>query len=271
MLKLPRQSGSLKKISKSLEHYRMLNDYLITIDIDWAPDSAISETAHYLIENEVKATWFITHASPEIEKLKEYPHLFELGVHPNFKNIRLEADDIKIIMLALNKIVPEAKSIRTHSLVQSTPLIKILREDYNFLYDVSLFLPLTPNIMPHHLFLSENSYICRIPYFWEDDEAMFNPKSNFNFSDKHLSAEGIKIFNFHPIHIALNSCSMRNYYSMKLKFEIPTCKARELDSFKNNTTQGTGTFFRELVNFIRISEGNKGSTISELARRWSKI
>ena len=68
----------LETISKSLEHYRMLNDYLITIDIDWAPDSAISETAHYLIENEVKATWFITHASPEIEKLKEYPHLFEL-------------------------------------------------------------------------------------------------------------------------------------------------------------------------------------------------
>ena len=66
----------------------MLNDFLITVDIDWAPDIAIAATAKYLIENEVKATWFITHASPEVERLKEYPQLFELGVHPNFKNIR---------------------------------------------------------------------------------------------------------------------------------------------------------------------------------------
>ena len=42
----------------------MLNDFLITVDIDWAPDIAIAETAKYLIENEVKATWFVTHASP---------------------------------------------------------------------------------------------------------------------------------------------------------------------------------------------------------------
>ena len=249
----------------------MLNDFLITVDIDWAPDLAIAETAKYLIENEVKATWFVTHASPEVERLKEYPQLFELGVHPNFKNIRLVPDEIKTIMLDLNKIVPEAKSIRTHSLVQSTPLIKTLREDYNLLYDVSLFLPLTPNILPHHLYFSENSSICRIPYFWEDDIEMFNPKGSFSFSDENFTAEGIKIFNFHPIHISLNSCSMTNYYSMKSEFNLPECEGYELDKFKNNTTQGTGNFFKELVTFIKNPENNHGYKICELAEKWSKI
>jgi hypothetical protein len=42
----------------------MVNDYLITLDIDWASDSAISQTINYLIDNEAKATWFITHTSP---------------------------------------------------------------------------------------------------------------------------------------------------------------------------------------------------------------
>lgn len=34
----------------------MLNDYVITIDVDWAPDWAIAEVANILIANNVKAT-----------------------------------------------------------------------------------------------------------------------------------------------------------------------------------------------------------------------
>jgi len=248
----------------------MVNDYLITVDIDWAPDSAISKTINYLIDNEVKATWFITHASPEVERLKEYPHLFELGVHPNFRNVKLESSEINSIMRPLKKIIPEAKSIRTHSLVQSTPLIKALREDHNFLYDVSLFLPLTPYITPHHLFLSEGHSICRIPYFWEDDVEMFNPKGTFNFSKDNFIADGLKIFNFHPIHIELNSCSMENYYSMKSELKTTSRQKLTLKKFKNNSHNGSETFFRGLINFIRSSNGTHGGKISEVAEKWSR-
>ena len=100
---------------------------------------------------------------------------------------------------------------------------------------------------------------------------MFNPKGSFSFSDENFTAEGIKIFNFHPIHISLNSCSMTNYYSMKSEFNIPECEGYELDKFKNNTTQGTGNFFKELVTFIKNRENNHGYKICELAEKWSKI
>jgi len=139
------------------------------------------------------------------------------------------------------------------------------------LYDVSLFLPLTPYIAPHHLYLSENSSVCRIPYFWEDDEEMLIPECSFSFADEKFHVEGIKIFNFHPIHISLNSRSMENYYSMKTKFNISDCMAHDLENFKNNTSQGTGTFFRALIAFIGNSEDNHGCTISELAEKWSGI
>jgi hypothetical protein len=63
-----------------------------------------------------------------------------------------------------------------------------------------------PYITPHHLFISEGHSISRIPYFGEDDIEMLNPKVTFNFSKDNFIADGLKIFNFHPVHIALNFC-----------------------------------------------------------------
>ncbi len=56
----------------------------ITLDVDWAPDFMIDAAAQALVDREVKATWFVTHASPAVERLREHPDLFELGIHPNF-------------------------------------------------------------------------------------------------------------------------------------------------------------------------------------------
>ena len=39
------------------------NDYILTIDLDWAPDWMIEYVANELIRAQVKATWFVTHAS----------------------------------------------------------------------------------------------------------------------------------------------------------------------------------------------------------------
>lgn len=55
----------------------------LTIDIDWVPDWIIEEVASILIDHNVKATWFVTHASPAVDKLQQMPELFELGMHPN--------------------------------------------------------------------------------------------------------------------------------------------------------------------------------------------
>ena len=56
----------------------------LTFDIDWAPDWAIDLTAGILREREVRATWFVTHESPAVDRLREDSELFELGIHPNF-------------------------------------------------------------------------------------------------------------------------------------------------------------------------------------------
>jgi peptidoglycan/xylan/chitin deacetylase (PgdA/CDA1 family) len=60
------------------------NRVCVTLDVDWASDAMIDQTARILLEHEVPATWFITHASAAVDRLRDHPELFELGIHPNF-------------------------------------------------------------------------------------------------------------------------------------------------------------------------------------------
>src|SRR5688572_22770431 len=62
----------------------------LTIDIDWASDEVIADTAALVEEAGVAATWFVTHDTPQIGRLRANP-LFELGIHPNF-NFLLDGD-----------------------------------------------------------------------------------------------------------------------------------------------------------------------------------
>jgi hypothetical protein len=238
----------------------MINEYLITIDTD-----------NFLIENEIKSTWFVTHESPEIRRLLEYPNLFELGIHPNFGEGSTQGKTPRETLINLKKIIPEARSSRTHDLLQSTSLLRMLREEFDILYDVSILLPNTPNIVPHKIFFSKNMGLLRIPYFWEDDTEMYSPDPCFSLSHNKYHTNGIKIFNFHPIHIVLNSFSMDNYFLCKSEIDITKCSLSELQCYIKKSGEGTDTFFRELVHQIKTDGQFSGMTISGLASKWKSL
>src|SRR5215467_8520985 len=96
---------------------------ILTFDIDWAPDFMIDHVAGILVEARVRATWFVTHSSDAIDRLREHPDLFELGIHPNFLPGSSHGSSPQEVLQTCMTIVPEAQSFRTHSLVQSTPLL----------------------------------------------------------------------------------------------------------------------------------------------------
>lgn len=247
-----------------------LNEYIITIDVDWASDPIINKVANYLIENQVKATWFITHDSLEIKRLSRYPDRFELGIHPNFSEGSTQGETPKEIMSHLLSIVPQAKSVRTHKLIQSSELLLMMRE-FNILYDSSVPLPDTPNIIPYELFLSKNKWLLRFPCFWWDDHEMNKPSPCFSLTDSRYHVNGLKNFAFHPIHIALNSSDTKNYYACKSKLDITKCSLSEIQNYSNTSGEGTGTFFKELVQFIKTNLKSSSLTLSELALKWASV
>jgi hypothetical protein len=249
----------------------MMNEYLVSIDIDWASDSIITDVATILIKNKVKATWFVTHDSPQLRKLSEYPELFELGLHPNFEKESTQGRSPEEVLNYLTKIVPGARSVRTHNLLQSMPLLKLMREKFNILHDVSILMPLAPQITPHRLFFDKNYDIIRVPYFWGDNLEMNAPSPNFNFADNRYHVDGIKIYSFHPIHIVLNSNDVNSYNNLKSKTDISKCSVSELDGYINKSGSGSGTFFKEIVEFLKPDQNIQALKISELASKWKSM
>jgi len=146
--------------------------------------------------------------------MKENPKI-ELGIHPNF-NFLVRGDfrygkNIKEVLEYYLSIVPDAVSIRSHDLMQKSELLNILSE-YGLKYDCNLYIPYNSKIINKPFIHWDHSTI-RVPHFWEDDVAcLYNDIWNV---DNYLNYKGVKVFDFHPIHIALNSENMERYTQFK--------------------------------------------------------
>jgi len=77
------------------------------------------------------ATWFVTHDTPLISRLRTNSK-FELGIHPNFDFLiqgePRNGGNAQEVVARLLEIVPEAKSVRSHSMTQSSRLLKCSRQ-----------------------------------------------------------------------------------------------------------------------------------------------
>ena len=227
---------------------------IITLDCDWAPDFVIKEVAEMLSEQNVKATWFVTNDSPILSELMANP-LFELGIHPNFDVDSTQGTTVDDVLKNLKKILPDATTIRTHKLIQSTPIL-LKFQNYGIENDVSLLLFKTPNVEPHYI---KYFKLFRFPYFWEDDVQMYE---DFEWDINSLTkTKGMKIFNFHPIHIYLNSSNMNIYNNLKKKNSFNSIKKQQLENYINKDSKGVKTMFKSLLNHLKNKET---FTISDL-------
>lgn len=181
----------------------------LTIDVDWCCDALLADSIDMVERVDAAATWFITHDTPLLKRLRENPK-FELGLHPNF-NLLLEGDSrngvsVDDVIDRLLTIVPEAVSERSHSIQQSSQLWEILARK-GLTHDCNHFIPEQAGIelKPWRLW----NELIKVPYFWEDDVACLY--------GKHTSAQdlmgggGLKVFDFHPAHVFLNTESLDRY------------------------------------------------------------
>ena len=235
----------------------------ITVDLDWAPDFAIEELINTLIDYQVKATWFITHKSKAVERLYEYPERFELGIHPNFLPGSTQGESPSEILAHLMELVPQARSMRTHSLVQSTHLLQRVMDETPVVNDVSLFLRHCPGLKSHRFYYAEK-YLCRLPYFWEDDLEMEAPAPCWEVEPLLAMGNGLKIFDFHPMYLYLNCVNLAPGYN-KLKnsnARLQDVTKQATDAYRRSGP-GPQTLLRQLCR--RLSDSGGGNLISELA------
>ena len=135
-----------------------------SLDVDWAPEEVIKDSLNLFENYGVKCTVFNTHDSNIINESNR--DFFEIGIHPNFNplldgNNNTNADSI---IKKLLKIYPEAKGIRSHSMTQSSRLLRLFK-DNGLIYDCNQFFPYKWDLHPYKCWTG----LKRIPYNWEDD------------------------------------------------------------------------------------------------------
>ncbi len=228
------------------------NRVVLTFDEDWAPEIALDFTANLLIENHVKSTWFITNDSPVLSKLRKRTDLFELGIHPNFLPGSSHGNSIETVLKYCLDIVPEAISVRSHSLFQSSHIIASIIDTNKIQNDVSLFLPETPFINSV-VYRIGNKQLNRYPYYWEDDYQLMAREPVWDLNHFLSSGSGLKIFNFHPIHVFLNTVDLNNYKRDKDIIYEGNITESEIYKGRNLNQAGPLSFLIQLIKYLKIN------------------
>lgn len=217
-----------------------------TLDIDWASDHVLRFCADLLARHGMRATFFVTHDTPVLDELRANAE-FELGLHPNFNPLLLGdsryGSTYAEVLQYYRRIVPDAVSIRSHSLVQGS---QILGEFVNsgFRFDANLLIPWRSgtrlSVIEHW-----DRRMVRVPYCWEDDTHLtygdpWDP-------DALLAHPGLKVLDFHPIHIYLNTDAMARYEAARPFLQQPS----ELERHVNTARYGVRNYLEDLIQSIQ--------------------
>lgn len=187
----------LLTISKDLKIF-------LTFDLDWCHEAVLEDTIQLLEKFDVKATFFCTDKISSLDLLRGNKR-FELGIHPNFRPL-LDASSnssssASKILDQIMSIIPEAKSVRSHSLISGSNL-SALFFSRGLTHESNLKIPLAAANDCKPFFHSTGIIMC--PFQWGDYSEMGN-SINLDEYKQYLTV------NFHPIHIFLNSDSLDRY------------------------------------------------------------
>lgn len=238
----------------------------LTLDIDWAPDFVIGFCADILAERGIPATFFATHPSPLLEDLKTEP-LFDIGIHPNFLPGTSHGANLAEIMDTMMALVPDAQCMRTHGLYQTSNMFFAIMQGYpQILYDFSLFMPDNHALRPCPFADEGGRSILRIPYQWEDD--LYFPRFAAAPNDDFIfETATYQIFDFHPIHIYLNSPHSAHYNKMKNALGKPLSQSAPGDLAPLiNKEKGAQTWLNHILDCVPKERFVKACDIVEIVK-----
>lgn len=213
----------------------------LSFDIDWAPDEVILDCFELVRKYSVPSTWFVTNESKIFDELYN-SKLVEFGIHPNFNDLlngKSEFKDSREVLQRVLSIIPTARSVRSHSLTQNERLIDQFSES-GLTHVSNCFIPYGSGIdvKPYYVW----DQIVIVPHSWQDNVSL---KMGVDFPQERDLLSGFHVFNFHPIHVFLNTESIDRYESTRHLHQKP----KELIKHRH---EGYGTRNR-LIELLELS------------------
>lgn len=225
----------------------------VTLDVDWAPDAVLQSVVGTLERYGVPATFFATHESETLQGLDR--DQFEIGLHPNFNDA---GGDFRTPLASLVELYPEAMGARSHSLFISSRILEHYI-DLGLSYEANTFLWRHPHLQPVMRFPS----LLSIPFNWSDDK-LLELQLGWRLDEVPLGAPGLRVLNFHPIHVFMNTRHTAHYAEYKPHYQDPEA----LEAFVNRDAPGPGTLFEEVLGEL-ASGGYRLATHAQLCEGWS--
>lgn len=219
----------------------------LTYDMEWSNDELLKWFYQKLDEYNVKATINVTHETSMLDVFRADDRI-ELGIHPNFNKLLNAESEIKYneVIDNLKAIVPEAVTVRSHSLVKSNVISK-LYADKGFTHESNIF------IEPFYVSgcraggFRDCFNLIQVPISFEDD--LYLNSCNKKEADWYLNMDNAAlIFNFHPIHLFLNTDYMCRYEKAKPYYH----NFNLLKSYINESGDGIFTFYDNLIKKAKI-------------------
>lgn len=109
--------------------------------------------------------------------------------------------------------------------------------------------------------------IMEIPLYYMDRNH-FTEKQHYNNSFSidvlNLDGSGLKVFDFHPIHIFLNTERADRYTRAKRYYKKP----EKLKAYVNKNSKGIGTLFNDLLDFLADNK-IKAYTMMDIYKMYS--
>ena len=220
----------------------------LTLDTDWAPVELVRDAVELIRSRGCKVTVFCTDRL-DIEA-------DEIALHPNFTDLT----DLETPIRALKEIYPEARGLRSHALF-FTERFRPLYEQFDIAYDA--------NAMQYLAAESRVTRIARntvsIPLFFMDRFHMEMDRDaarRWRLDRLPLARPGLKVFDFHPIHLFLNTPSVAWYERAKPHYHNP-------EQLRQHVAEGPGArrLLIELLDWIGANH-RPTYTLSEIARAY---
>jgi hypothetical protein len=183
---------------------------VISGDVDWACEEILTDYLDLFFKNQSKITLFATHESKLLKSMKN--DLVEIGIHPNHNHSLIDGKGKSSTLLIeeLLRLYPQSKGVRSHSLTYSSGLLDLYKS-FGFKYESNCLLPFNFNVHPWKCY----SGLIRIPINWEDDVSWHFGLNKFDTSM--FKNGNFYSFNFHPVHVYLNTPS-HDYYQKYKKY-----------------------------------------------------
>ncbi len=223
----------------------------ITIDTDWAPPEVIRFTTDLIHSYRCKVTAFVT---DNVDVQAD-----EICIHPNFTDI----NDLNTPISKLKEIFPTADGIRSHSLFFSERL-----RPYYTLNNIKF----DSNSMQYFNLGIRCSMIAKntlsIPIYFMDRfhlEMASDDPDRFSIEQFNLDVDSLKVFDFHPIHVFLNTDSIESYNRAKEYYHQPKLLRRYI-----NPGKGIMTLLVSMLSYIK-DNNIPTYTMSEIGLYHKKI